>query len=362
MRVLDVGNFSNIIQHEDFAFGGGIYCENSNPVFQNVTISNNTATSPSNEVYGGGISCSNASPIFENCVFTNNSAIYGGAVSCWNGSSPVFRNVVFAGNNWGEGWGEGSVLYLKEYLSPCFPSLINCTMSGNDASVGTMGGYYFIIDCYNYPCSSNVHVINSISWYNGDGDYWYDYLPYSSVSYSNVGGGGQAGTGNISIEPLFLGTGEHPYQLSPGSPCIDAGTPDTTGLNLPLMDLLGNHRIWDGNGNGIARIDMGAYEFDAPIFVGIPQSEIANPKSEIKIFPNPFTTHTIIELSLPHTSLVSIQIFNAMGAKVAEVHHGQLPAGQQQYGWDAGDLPKGMYFCRVQAGLEITTQKIIKIN
>jgi hypothetical protein len=60
-----------------------------------------------------------------------------------------------------------------------------------------------------------------------------------------------------------------------------------------------------------------------------------------------------------------------MGAKVAELHHGQLPAslshsfsvakpGQQQFGWDAGDLPKGLYFCQMQAGNEMKMLKIIK--
>jgi hypothetical protein len=233
-------------------------------------------------------------------------------------------------------------------------------MTGNYAKPGIGGDIYCIIDCGNYPCSSSVTVINSISWYNGDGDQWYDYLPYSSVSYTNVGGYVIPGEGNISVEPLFLGIGAHPYQLSPGSPCIDAGMPDTTGLNLPLMDLLGNYRIWDGDGDGIERIDMGAYEFDAPIYVGIPQSEIANPKSEIQIFPNPFTTHATIEFILPQTSMVSIQIFNAMGAKAAELHHGQLPAGQQQFTWHAGHLPKGLYLCRVQVGEEIRTLKIVK--
>ncbi|MBW6474383.1 MAG: T9SS type A sorting domain-containing protein [Anaerolineaceae bacterium] len=354
----DVIISDNTSQDYDFfgSWGGGIYCQNSDPVFHNVTISNNTATS-NYETYGGGISCFNSSPIFENCFFINNSAKFGGAVYCAHGSNPVFRNVVFEGNNCGEDWGMGSVLCLEDNWGPCFPSLINCTMTGNAG--GVVYPYYIrLISCgWGNPCLSNVTVTNSISWYN-EGD---DYLEESTVSYSNVGGG-QAGTGNINMEPLFLNTGEHPYQLSPGSPCIDAGTPDTTGLNLPLMDLLGNYRIWDGDGDGIERIDMGAYEFDAPIFVGIPQSEIANPKYEIQIFPNPFTTHPTIEFSLPKTSTVSIHIFNAMGAKVAELHHGQLPAGQQRFRWDAGDLPKGLYFCRVQAGKEIFTQKIIKVQ
>ncbi len=80
------------------------------------------------------------------------------------------------------------------------------------------------------------------------------------------------------------------------------------------------------------------------------------------ITPNPFSGMLCIELDLPKTSLVSIQIFNAMGAKVAELHHGHLPAGQQQFTWHTGNLPKGLYFCRVQAGREAFTQKIIKVQ
>ncbi|MCD4651089.1 MAG: right-handed parallel beta-helix repeat-containing protein [Candidatus Cloacimonetes bacterium] len=44
------------------------------------------------------------------------------------------------------------------------------------------------------------------------------------------------------------------YQLSDSSLCVNTGTQDTTGLNLPATDLAGNPRIW----NEI--IDMGVYE------------------------------------------------------------------------------------------------------
>jgi hypothetical protein len=66
--------------------------------------------------------------------------------------------------------------------------------------------------------------------------------------------------------PLFWGTTTDTlsvsqpeyYYLSEGSPCINTGTADTTGMNLPLTDLAGNQRVWDG------RIDMGCYEYGAP--------------------------------------------------------------------------------------------------
>jgi enterochelin esterase-like enzyme len=98
----------------------------------------------------------------------------------------------------------------------------------------------------------------------------------------------------------------------------------------------------------------------SPIQMNVGIAENSGLLNHMDFFPNPFTTHTTIEFNLPQTSTVSIQIFNAMGAKVTELHNGRIPAGQQQFRWDAGDLPKGLYFCRVQAGKDMKMLKIIK--
>ncbi|MBN2829790.1 MAG: right-handed parallel beta-helix repeat-containing protein, partial [Candidatus Cloacimonetes bacterium] len=72
------------------------------------------------------------------------------------------------------------------------------------------------------------------------------------------------GTHNIDTNPLFRGDveGNIPIgdprwvQLSEFSPCVNTGTPDTLGMNLPANDITGNPRIW----NNI--IDMGAHEYN----------------------------------------------------------------------------------------------------
>ncbi len=69
------------------------------------------------------------------------------------------------------------------------------------------------------------------------------------------------GEGNVSVNPQFAYTGNHPYRLSHNSLLIDAGISDTGGLGLGEFDLAGNERIWDGNEDGEARIDIGAYEY-----------------------------------------------------------------------------------------------------
>ena len=46
--------------------------------------------------------------------------------------------------------------------------------------------------------------------------------------------------GNLEEDPLFVGDGAYPFALSELSLCINAGTPDTTGLNIYPFDLAGN--------------------------------------------------------------------------------------------------------------------------
>lgn len=68
------------------------------------------------------------------------------------------------------------------------------------------------------------------------------------------------GVGNISVNPLFSGGESTPYYLSAASPLIDTGSPELSIGHL-AYDLAGNARIWDGDGDGVPRIDIGAYEY-----------------------------------------------------------------------------------------------------
>jgi hypothetical protein len=107
------------------------------------------------------------------------------------------------------------------------------------------------------------------------------------VNYCCVQGwtGSLGGTGNVGADPCFVELGywdvngvwiEGDYSLRPNSPCIDAGDndsvpEDTTDLDgdgnttepIP-WDLAGNRRIVDGNNDGRAVVDMGAYEYFVP--------------------------------------------------------------------------------------------------
>jgi len=121
-------------------------------------------------------------------------------------------------------------------------TLTNVTVAGND------GGILF-----NAPVSATLAVTNSIVYAN---NWSIDGPPGAGTvqaTYSDIEGG-WAGAGNIDADPLFVGGGD--YHLQMNSPCIDTGT-DT---GAPDHDLDQNSRPLDGDGDGMATTDMGAYE------------------------------------------------------------------------------------------------------
>lgn len=79
---------------------------------------------------------------------------------------------------------------------------------------------------------------------------------------SPLGSGGNVDVNdpsNINQDPLFAGPGD--YHLLPASPSVDAGDPATVS---PLEDFDGTLRPLDGDSDGTAVTDQGAFEYDPP--------------------------------------------------------------------------------------------------
>jgi endoglucanase len=66
-------------------------------------------------------------------------------------------------------------------------------------------------------------------------------------------------------------------------------------------------------------------------------------------YPNPFNPSTTISFALPAQSLVSVDVFDTAGRRVAAVVHAELPAGYHTAAFDARALSSGVYLYRLTA-------------
>ncbi|MHC4217878.1 MAG: hypothetical protein ACYSU7_05415, partial [Planctomycetota bacterium] len=195
-------------------------------------------------------------PIVVNCKFLDNVATWGAAMeNAQDNSDPLLVNCMIDGNTASSGG--GGVLTLID----CVAELVNCTIVNN--TTGGIGGGVWITDTYGGH--SDTTVSNCIVRGNSPEQVLADDGATASVSYSNIEGG-YGGAGNIDADPLFVDPGNDDYQLSAGSPCIDAAN----NLALPAgvtTDLHSNPRLREdacaaNTGLGDSPIvDMGACEF-----------------------------------------------------------------------------------------------------
>ncbi|MBN2699405.1 MAG: right-handed parallel beta-helix repeat-containing protein [Bacteroidales bacterium] len=179
---------------------GGIYLSYSDAVVANNIINNNIADK------GSGIYCENSSPLIINNTLVENYRTDdekpGGGIYIKNSSPGIINNIIAFSNGMGiVSVGEGSA-----------PDILYNDIYGNEAG--------------------NVFA--------GDTEESLDEIDLNGTD------------GNISEDPAFYGD---EYALTIGSPCIDAGSPDTEAIYVLETDFYGNPRV-------ISIIDIGAAELN----------------------------------------------------------------------------------------------------
>jgi hypothetical protein len=230
--------------------GGGLWCESSAATVSDCVITGNAA-----RYRGGGA----RSGTLEKCTVNDNAASQGGGVyygmlnncvvtgnSAWEAGggavSAVLNNCTLTGNSaWGNAvWdGGGGAAYC---------TLNNCTLTGNSARRDGGGAYGgTLTNCILYYNTATNSGPNYHGGYNGG---TLDHCCTTPLS--------DTGTGNITNEPAFVDAAAGNFRLRPDSACIDAGTDLSAFIT---SDLDANPRPSDGNGDGFAAFDIGAYEF-----------------------------------------------------------------------------------------------------
>lgn len=229
--------------------GGAIYDNRSDVEVSDCTFSSNSDTA------GGAIYHSYSSPLIERCIFNNNEAtapasLGGGAIAGFGGNSTTgqvtrINNCLFY-DNYAQSRG-GAIAYHDVY-----PRIKNCTFADNDtdAVMGNGGAYY----AFN---ADAPRLWNCIFWGNTPDQLDLRDNTGQQVRYCDVQGGftGVGASYIINDNPDFVASGD--YHLQGVSPCIDTGS-NNYGIT---DDLEGRTRPLDGDDDGVATCDMGAYEY-----------------------------------------------------------------------------------------------------
>ena len=295
--------------------GAGVYSSFGSPLIQGNRIARNFLYGCTGGfgigVYIGGDS---AAELIGNSITDNNGPAHGGGVTLFAAGRAVLRWNVIArnvtsgfspctqgGGIWmvnfsqativnnlvvGNVAGCGGGLYWSG--STGVTTFVNNTFADNDAPEGSAIAFsgadarHLIFNnvLIGKPGQAAVHCSNSSSTpspvINTSDVFSSQALPYSGTCADQT-----EVRGNISADPVFLreayGDVLGDYHLQQTSPAIDAG--DNAAPGMPMLDLDGAARIVDGNFDGDARVDMGAFEyFNAPpvAVAGPDQTVVAN--------------------------------------------------------------------------------------
>ncbi len=181
---------------------------------------------------------------------------------------------------------------------------------------------------------------------------------------------------NIAIEADTMttglsGAGESLYLYKNTGELVDSLTftddspwpnaPDGNGATLELMN------PWLDNGeveNWRASQNTGSPGTQNTVFIVSSENKNDIP-SEIILeqnYPNPFNPSTIISFAIPENSEVSLEVFDLLGRKVANLVNERREAGYHQVNFDASRLASGVYIYQLQTNGKVFIQKMTLIK
>ncbi|MFC1761470.1 hypothetical protein ACFL6U_05260 [Planctomycetota bacterium] len=263
--------------------GGAVLIYNST----DSTCENTVFAGNSSDYWGGGLYLVGSSVRISDCTFLGCSAIKGGAIAAYKGEEVRVESCRISGNRADRNGGgiytdsvdlihivnselventaaSGAGLFHRgkyESMSKSTTKIVNCSLTANIAR--DVGGALFSQDV-------NIEVLNSIMWGNfseyrgheishfrGNLDLRYSVveLDNDGITSSKLSSDKDIRLGLFNEDPLFLG--KRTVALSANSNCIDRGAEVTDTYHKTII----NDRVFDGDGDRIEVVDIGAYEY-----------------------------------------------------------------------------------------------------
>jgi parallel beta-helix repeat protein/predicted outer membrane repeat protein len=355
--------------------GGGIYLIYSSPTLNKNTIAGDTAA------IGGGIYSVSSNPTLVNCIVWGNlpqeihplsgsnvQATYSdiGFTTVWPGIGNINDDPMFVSASIGD-------FQLLED-SPCIDTgHPNAIYNDPDGTRADMGCYFYdqgdsnLIDLQlTYVSGSPIPptggnlvfdiYLENISSNPLDFDAWID-ITYEggspntviSRSFSNfLPGWAVDRTGMFFPIPGSYAPGNYTFTAKTGVHPDEVWVQD----GFPFVK--------SGNSDGIVFQPHPVSGAPNPFGEGdVGDLKIASDFGIISGYPNPFNPTTSISFALPHADMVSLTVYDLLGRQVAILVDGYRKAGTHEVTFDGSELASGVYVCRIQAGENSSSLKIV---
>ncbi len=161
----------------------------------------------------------------------------------------------------------------------------------------------------------------------------------------------------INGNNLFAGTSKGVYLTSNNGTnwfSINLGMGNFTILSLAINNLYmfsgtGSNGIWRRLISNITVVNEYHYELPNKYFLS-------------QNYPNPFNANTIIRFQIKDSRFVKLKVFDLLGREVATLVNEYMQPGTYEVRFDAGDLPSGVYFYRLQTEFFTETKKLILLK
>ncbi len=80
-------------------------------------------------------------------------------------------------------------------------------------------------------------------------------------------------------------------------------------------------------------------------------------------FPNPFNPVTILSYAIPKRSAVTLKVYDAIGREIATLVNNEIKTeGYYNIEFDASQMPSGIYYYRLEAGIFSDTKKMVLVK
>jgi N-acetylneuraminic acid mutarotase len=143
----------------------------------------------------------------------------------------------------------------------------------------------------------------------------------------------------------------------------DTTTPDMPHALCWFAGAVVNNRIyviggttdWTVGGNEL-------WEYDPSVVSVEHETSIPEQFALLQNYPNPFNPATSITYDLPEVAHVTLEVWNAIGQRIALLTDGIQQPGHHEVTFDANGLAGGIYLYRLTAGRFVATKKMILLK